>query len=41
MRAPSIRRFRTFVAVTGLTTLLALLTAGMAVAGSGPGPWPK
>lgn len=41
MRASSIRRFRTFMVATGLTALLALLTAGAAVAGGGPGPWPK
>jgi hypothetical protein len=41
MRASSIRRFRTFVLATGLSTLLALLTVGASFAGDGPGPWPK
>jgi hypothetical protein len=41
MRASATRRFRSFMVATGLTALLALITAGVAVAGSGPGPWPK
>jgi len=36
-----IRRFRTYAVAAALSTLLALLTVGAALADGGTGPWPK
>ena len=36
-----IRRFRTYAVAAGLSTLLALLTVGAALADGGTGTWPK
>jgi hypothetical protein len=44
-RSPSVtarvRRIRTLAVAAGLSTLLALLTFGTALADGGTGPWPK